>query len=283
MRDKITVPAILARKGGPKLKVVTAYDTPSAQIADQAGADIILVGDTLAHVVLGFEDTLPATVDIMVHHTAAVARAKPNALVLGDLPWLSFHISVEDTVRNAGRLMREGRAEAVKLEGGRKRLPMVEALLAAEIPVMGHLGLTPQSIHAMGGYRVQGRGVEAARELVEDARALAAVGVFAIVLEGVPDVVAQVVTQEVPVPTIGIGAGPSCDGQVLVYHDVLGLHHGRLPKFVRQYTHLADTATEALERFFADIESGAFPADNESYHMDEASARAFHALMRKEE
>jgi 3-methyl-2-oxobutanoate hydroxymethyltransferase len=283
MRDKITVPAILARKGGPKLKVVTAYDTPSAQIADQAGADIILVGDTLAHVVLGFEDTLPATIDIMVHHTAAVARAKPAALVLGDLPWLSFHISVEETVRNAGRLMREGRAEAVKLEGGRKRLPMVEALLSAEIPVMGHLGLTPQSIHAMGGYRVQGRGVEAARELVEDARALAAAGVFAIVLEGVPDIVAQIVTQEVPVPTIGIGAGPSCDGQVLVYHDVLGLHHGRLPKFVRQYTHLADIATEALEHFFADIESGIFPADNESYHMDDASAKAFHALMRKEE
>jgi len=283
MRDKITVPAILARKGGPKLKVVTAYDTPSAQIADQAGADIILVGDTLAHVVLGFEDTLPATIDIMVHHTAAVARAKPAALVLGDLPWLSFHISVEETVRNAGRLMREGRAEAVKLEGGRKRLPMVEALLSAEIPVMGHLGLTPQSIHAMGGYRVQGRGVEAARELVEDARALAAAGVFAIVLEGVPDIVAQIVTQEVPVPTIGIGAGPFCDGQVLVYHDVLGLHHGRLPKFVRQYTHLADIATEALEHFFADIESGTFPADNESYHMDEASAKAFHALMRKEE
>ena len=179
--------------------------------------------------------------------------------------------------------MREGRAEALKLEGGRKRLHMVEALLAAEIPVMGHLGLTPQSIHAMGGYRVQGRGVEAARELVEDARTLAAAGVFAIVLEGVPSIVAEIVTQEVSVPTIGIGAGPSCDGQVLVYHDVLGLHHGRLPKFVRQYTHLADIATEALERFFADIESGSFPTDNESYHMDEASARAFHALMRKEE
>jgi 3-methyl-2-oxobutanoate hydroxymethyltransferase len=283
MRDKVTVPAILARKGGPKIKVVTAYDTPSAHIADDAGADIILVGDTLAHVMLGFEDTLPATVDIMIHHTAAVARAKPNALVLGDLPWLSFHISVEETVRNAGRLMREGRAEAVKLEGGRKRLPMVDALLAAEIPVMGHLGLTPQSIHTMGGYRVQGRGVEAARELVEDARALAAAGVFAIVLEGVPDIVAQIVTQEVAVPTIGIGAGRYCDGQVLVYHDVLGLHHGRLPKFVRQYTHLADIATEALERFFADIETGTFPADNESYHMDEASARAFHSLMRKEE
>jgi len=283
MRDKVTVPAILARKGGSKLKVVTAYDTPSAHIADRAGADIILVGDTLAHVVLGYEDTLPATIDVMIHHTAAVARAKPDALVLGDMPWLSYHISTEETVRNAGRLIREGRAEAVKIEGGRKRLPMVEALLAAEIPVMGHLGLTPQSIHAMGGYRVQGRRAEAARDLVEDAHALAATGVFAIVLEGVPDLVAQVVTQEVPVPTIGIGAGPNCDGQVLVYHDVLGLHHDRLAKFVRQYAHLADQATEALERFFADIESGAFPSDAESYHMDEQSARSFHALIRKEE
>src|SRR5438270_553681 len=260
MRDKVTVPAILARKGGPKLKMVTAYDTPSAQIADNAGADIILVGDTLAHVVLGFQDTLPATVDIMVHHTAAVARAKPNALVLGDLPWLSFHISVEETVRNAGHLIREGRAEAVKLEGGRKRLPVIETLLTAEIPVMGHLGLTPQSIHAMGGYRVQGKRAEAARELVADAQALAAAGVFAIVLEGVPDVLAQVVTQEVPVPTIGIKTGRHCDGQVLVFHDVLRLSEGRLPKFVRQYAHLADTATEALERFFADIQAGTFPS-----------------------
>lgn len=283
MRDKVTVPAILARKGGSKLKVVTAYDTPSAHIADRAGADIILVGDTLAHVVLGYEDTLPATIDVMIHHTAAVARAKPDALVLGDMPWLSYHISIEETVRNAGRLIREGRAEAVKIEGGRKRLPMVEALLAAEIPVMGHLGLTPQSIHAMGGYRVQGRRAEAARDLVEDAHALAATGVFAIVLEGVPDLVAQVVTQEVPVPTIGIGAGPNCDGQVLVYHDVLGLHHDRLAKFVRQYAHLADLATESLEHFFADIETGAFPSDAESYHMDEQSARAFRALIREEE
>src|SRR3989475_10422320 len=283
MRDKMTVHAIQARKRGTKLTMMTAYDAPTAHIADRAGVDIILVGDSVANNVLGFEDTLSVTLDNMIYHTAAVTRTKPSALVVGDMPWLSYHISVEETVRNAGRLMREGRAEAVKLEGGRKRLPMVEALLAAEIPVMGHLGLTPQSIHTMGGYRVQGRRVEAARELVEDARALAAAGVFAIVLEGVPDVVAQIVTQEVPVPTIGIGAGPYCDGQVLVYHDVLGLHHGRLPRFVRQYTHLADIATEALERFFADIESGTFPADNESYHMNEASARAFHALMRKEE
>jgi 3-methyl-2-oxobutanoate hydroxymethyltransferase len=283
MRDKVTAPAIQARKGGPKIKMVTAYDAPLAHIADSAGADIILVGDTLAHVVLGFEDTLPATIDIMIHHTAAVARTRPRALVLGDMPWLSFHISVKETVRNAGRLMREGRAEAVKLEGGRKRIPMIEALLSAEIPVMGHLGLTPQSIHAMGGYRVQGKRAEAARELVEDARALAAAGVFAIVLEGVPDVLAQIITEEVPIPTIGIGAGPHCDGQVLVFHDVLGLHHDRLPKFVRQYAHLADTAIDGLERFFADIESGAFPSDAESYHMDEESARALRDLMRKEE
>jgi len=283
MRDKVTVPAILARKGGPKIKMVTAYDAPLAHIADSAGADIILVGDTLAHVVLGYEDTLPATIDIMIHHTAAVARTRPRALVLGDMPWLSFHLSVEETVRNAGRLMREGRAEALKLEGGRKRIPMIEALLSAEIPVMGHLGLTPQSIHAMGGYRVQGKRAEAARELVEDARALAAAGVFGIVLEGVPDVLAQIITEEVPVPIIGIGAGPHCDGQVLVFHDVLGLHHDRLPKFVRQYAHLADTAIDGLERFFADIESGTFPSDAESYHMDEESARTFRDLMRKRE
>jgi 3-methyl-2-oxobutanoate hydroxymethyltransferase len=283
MRDKVTVPAIQARKGGPKIKMVTAYDAPSARIADRAGADIILVGDTLAHVVLGFDDTLPATVDIMIHHTAAVARAKPGALVVGDMPWLSYHLSVEETVRNAGRLLREGGAEAVKLEGGRKRLPMIEALLSAEIPVMGHLGLTPQSIHTMGGYRVQGKRAEAARELLEDARALAAAGVFGIVLEGVPNVLAQVVTQEVPVPTIGIGAGPYCDGQVLVFHDVLGLYDGRVPKFVRQYAHLADVATEALQHFFADVQEGTFPSDAESYHMDEESTRAFYTLMRKEE
>jgi len=283
MRDKVTVPAIQARKGGPKIKMVTAYDVPSARIADRAGADIILVGDTLAHVVLGFDDTLPATVDMMIHHTAAVARAKPGALVLGDMPWLSYHLSVEETVRNAGRLLREGGAEAVKLEGGRKRLPMIEALLSAEIPVMGHLGLTPQSIHTMGGYRVQGKRAEAARELLEDARALAAAGVFGIVLEGVPNVLAQVITQEVPVPTIGIGAGPYCDGQVLVFHDVLGLYDGRVPKFVRQYAHLADVATEALQHFFADVQEGTFPSDAESYHMDEESTRAFYALMREEE
>lgn len=283
MREKVTVPAIQARKGGPKIKMVTAYDAPSARIADRAGADMILVGDTLAHVVLGYDDTLPATMDVMIHHTAAVARAKPGALIVGDMPWLSYHVSVEEAVRNAGRFIREGRAECVKLEGGRKRLAVIEAILAAEIPVMGHLGLTPQSIHVMGGYRVQGKKAEAARELVADAHKLAAAGVFAIVLEGVPDVLAHIVTQEVPVPTIGIGAGPHCDGQVLVYHDVLGLYEGRVPRFVRQYAHLADAATEALQGFFADVQAGTFPSDAESYHMDEESARMLRALMSNEE
>ena len=282
MREKVTVPSIQARKYGPKIKMITACDAPSARIAARAGADIILVGDTLAHVVLGYDDTLPATVDVMIHHTAAVARAKPDALIVGDMPWLSYHVSVEEAVRNAGRFIREGRAECVKLEGGRKRLAVIEAILAAEIPVMGHLGLTPQSIHVMGGYRVQGKRAEAARELVTDAHALAAAGVFAIVLEGVPDVLAQIVTQEVTVPTIGIGAGPHCDGQVLVYHDVLGLYDGRVPRFVRQYAQLADVATEALQGFFADVQAGTFPSDAESYHMNEESARTLRALMRNE-
>ena len=283
MQEKMTVPAIRARKGGPKLKMVTAYDAPSARIADRAGADMILVGDTLAQVVLGYEDTLPATVDVMIHHTAAVARTKPRALIVGDMPWLSYHISVEESVRNAGRLIREGRAECVKLEGGRKRLPAVEAIIAAEIPVMGHLGLTPQSIHAMGGYRVQGKQVEAARGLLEDARALTEAGIFALVLEGVPDVLAQMVTESIPIPTIGIGAGRYCDGQVLVFHDVLGMHNDRMAKFVRQYAHLADTATEALQHFFEDVQSGAFPAEAETYHMDEETTHKLRDSIRNEE
>lgn len=278
-QDKITVIAVRARKTGPKLTMVTAYDTPMAAIADQAGTDMILVGDSLADNVLGFPDTLAATIDIMVHHAAAVARAKPHSLVIGDMPWLSYHVSVEETVRNAGRLIREGHVEAVKLEGGRKRLPMIEAILAAEIPVIGHLGLTPQSVHAMGGYRVQGRQANLAQELLEDARALAAAGVFAIVLEGMPDILARAITEAIPVPTIGIGAGPNCDGQVLVFHDVLGFHTNRRPaRFVRQYAHLADTAVHALQSFFEDIQSGSFPSDAESYHMDEEAARTFRSL-----
>lgn len=273
MSGKMTAPKLFARKGGDKIRMVTAYDYPSAQIADRAGADIILVGDSLANVVLGHDDTLSVTIDQMVHHSAAVARANPSALVVGDMPWMSYHTSVAETVRNAGRFVQEGGVEAVKLEGGRKRLKMIEAVIGAEIPVMGHLGLTPQSVHSMGGYRVQGKRAAGAYELISDARALAEAGVFSIVLEGVPDLVAEIVTREVSVPTIGIGAGVHCDGQVLVYHDVLGLGGGEyLPKFVRQYAQLADDAVAAMEQFFSDIQTGAFPGEAETYHMPEESA-----------
>jgi 3-methyl-2-oxobutanoate hydroxymethyltransferase len=273
-REKLTAPMVRAAKGGPKLRMITAYDAPSARIADAAGADIILVGDSLANVVLGRETTLTVTMDDMVHHTRAVAGTKPAALVVGDMPWMSYHVSVEETVRNAGRMIAEGGAEAVKLEGGRKRLPMIDAVLDAEIPVMGHLGLTPQSVHAMGGYRVQGKQIEAAREIIADARALDAAGVFSIVLEGVPDLLAELITKEVGAPTIGIGAGPKVDGQVLVFHDLLGLGEGRLPKFVRQYADLGAVAIDAVTRFFEDVQKGDFPSDDESYHMPEEVARA---------
>jgi 3-methyl-2-oxobutanoate hydroxymethyltransferase len=276
MSEKVTVPMMKARKQGPKLTMVTAYDAPGARIVDRAGVDMILVGDSIGTTVLGYADTLSVTVDIILHHTAAVTRAVSRPLVIADMPWLSYHISPEETVRNAGRLIREGRADAVKLEGGRKRLPMIEALLTAEIPVMGHLGLTPQSIHAMGGYRVQGKNLEAARALIEDARALSNAGIFALVLEGIPDTLAQIITHEIPVPTIGIGAGPYCDGQVLVFHDVLGLHTERQPKFVRQYANLAEIATQALQRYCSDVQEGTFPADNESYHLDEQIIQALH-------
>jgi 3-methyl-2-oxobutanoate hydroxymethyltransferase len=275
MSGKVTVPDILARKGGQKLTMVTAYDVATARIASEAGADMILVGDSLANVVLGFESTLDVDLDIMVHHTAAVARSEPQPLLVGDMPWMSYHVSVEDGVRNAGRLVREGGAEAIKLEGGRKRLPVVEAILEAEIPVMGHLGLTPQSVNSMGGYKVQGKAVEEARELLTDAIALAEAGVFAMVLEGVPDVLARIITKEVSVPTIGIGAGSGTDGQVLVFHDVLGLHAGRMPKFVRQYADLRGQAVEALQNFFRDVQAGDFPADEETYHMGEEAEKAF--------
>ena len=279
MVTKVTAPSVLARKGGTKIKMITAYDAPTAHIADRAGADIILVGDSLANVVLGYDDTLSVTVDVMVHHTAAVTRTKPNALVVGDMPFLSYHSSLAKTVENAGRFVQEGGAAAVKIEGGRKRIAMIDAVLSAEIPVMGHLGLTPQSVNTMGGYRVQGKEAQAAYELISDAHALADVGVFALVLEGIPDVVAEIVTRQVSVPTIGIGAGVHCDGQVLVFHDVTGLGVGEyLPKFVKQYAHLADDAVDAIEEFFAAVESGAFPSEAETYHMRAESREILQAL-----
>ena len=272
-----SAPAIAAHKvrdGGEPLVMVTAYDAPGARIASEAGADIILVGDSVAMVVLGYDDTLQVTIDDMVHHTAAVARAKPDCHIVGDLPWMSYHVSVEETVRNAAELIRAG-AQCVKLEGGRKRLPMIEALIDAEIPVMGHIGLTPQSFHTMGGFKVQGRQAEAAMELIEDAKALQHAGCFAIVLEGIPVKVAQAVTDAIDIPTIGIGAGPHCDGQVLVYHDLLGIEDRFVPKFVRRYTDLKQQTVDALSAYAADVRSGAFPNDEESYHLSDDQAEAF--------
>ena len=273
---KLTAPAVRARKvarGADPLVMVTAYDAPGARIADEAGVDLILVGDSLAMVVLGYDDTLQVTVEDMAHHTAAVARAKPRSLIVGDLPWMSYHVSVEETVRNAAALIRAG-AQSVKLEGGRKRLPMIEAIVAAEIPVMGHLGLTPQSVHAMGGFKVQGKEAEAALELVAEAKALAHAGCFAIVLEGVPDVVAAMVTAAVDVPTIGIGAGPHCDGQVLVYHDLLGIEDRVAPKFVRRYADQKADAVAAMAAYAEDVRTGRFPADDESYHVSDEVAES---------
>ncbi|MDP8938473.1 MAG: 3-methyl-2-oxobutanoate hydroxymethyltransferase [Actinomycetota bacterium] len=273
MVQHVTAPAVRARKGGPPLVMVTAYDAPGARIADEAGVDVILVGDSVAMVVLGYETTLQVTVADMAHHVGAVARTTPRALVVVDMPWLSYHLSPADSVANAGALVRAG-ASAVKLEGGRRRLPAIRAVLDAEIPVMGHLGLTPQSVHALGGYRVQGRQVGTATALVDDAVALADAGCFALVLECVPEEVARLVTAAVDVPTIGIGAGPHCDGQVLVFHDLVGLEDRIVPRFVRRYASLKADAVAAVSSFAADVRAGRFPAEAESYRLPEDTAAA---------
>jgi 3-methyl-2-oxobutanoate hydroxymethyltransferase len=272
IRKKVTAPAVRARKGREPLTMVTAYDFPGGKVADQAGVDMILVGDSVANVVLGYETTNQVTLADMIHHTAAVARARPKALLVADMPWMTFHVSPEETLRNAGRLVREGGAEAVKLEGGAPRVEMIRKLVSAEIPVMGHIGLTPQSVHAAGGYQVQGRRLEDARLMVEDALALDRAGVFALVLEGVPASLAQAITRRVSVPTIGIGAGPGADGQVLVMHDMLGLNFGHYPKFVRRYADLSGEAIAAMDRWIRDVRRGAFPSEEESYHMIDAAA-----------
>jgi 3-methyl-2-oxobutanoate hydroxymethyltransferase len=253
--------------------MVTAYDAPTARVADAAGVDLILVGDSLAMVVLGYDDTLQVTVEDIAHHTAAVSRVKPGPMIVADLPWMSYHTGPQDAVRNAATLIRAG-AQAVKLEGGRKRLSVIESILDAEIPVMGHLGLTPQSLHAMGGFKVQGKDLDAAKAIADDAHALTAAGCFAIVLEGVPDVVAQLITESVSAPTIGIGAGPHCDGQVLVWHDVLGFDDRRPPKFVRRYASLHSEAISALSRWAEDVRAGRFPSDAEAYHITAGLAGA---------
>lgn len=269
-----TVPSIRNQKvsrGGEPLVMVTAYDAPGARFADEADVDMILVGDSLAMVVLGYDDTLSVTVSDMAHHTAAVARAKPQALIVADLPWMSYHLDTNDAVRNSAELIRAG-GEAVKLEGGKQRVPMVSAIINAEIPVVGHVGLTPQSVHAMGGFKVQARESEAAEQLLKDCLALEAAGCFSIVLEGVPTEVASFVTRELSIPTIGIGAGPDCDGQVLVYHDLLGIEDRISPKFVRRFADVRTASVDGLKAYAEHVRGGTFPSDEESYHLNTEQA-----------
>jgi len=265
---KTTVPAVRAMKGNQRISMLTAYDFPNAKAADASGVDVILVGDSLGMVVLGYPDTLQVTMADMLHHTRAVARGTTRALIVGDMPYLSYHISDEETVRNAGEFVRAG-ARAVKIEGGKpSRLRTVHAILDAEIPVMGHIGLTPQSVNVLGGFKLQGKGADEAQRLIDEALALADAGCFSIVLECVPAELAAFITEKVSIPTIGIGAGPACDGQVLVYHDVLGLFDGFKPKFVRKYAEIGKDSVEALSRFVRDVKEGRFPdVETESFHV----------------
>jgi 3-methyl-2-oxobutanoate hydroxymethyltransferase len=279
-RKKVTVPAIRAMKARQRIGMLTAYDYPSAKVADAAGADILLVGDSLGMVVLGYPDTLSVTVDDMLHHTRAVVRGTKSALIVGDMPYLSYHVSIEESVRNAGRFIQAG-AHAVKVEGAKaSRIKTVEAILDAEIPVMGHIGLTPQSVNALGGFKLQGKNADDAHRLLDEASALEHAGCFSLVLECVPTELAALITERISIPTIGIGAGPSCDGQVLVFHDLLGIYDGHTPKFVRKYAGLAHDMQTALEAYLADVRSGAFPdAEKESFHMasDEELRRLYAA------
>ncbi len=267
MTELRTVPSIRATKrrhGGQSLVMVTAYDAPSARVATDADVDLILVGDSVAMVVAGYDDTLHVTIEEMAYHTAAVARTKPSAVVVGDMPWMSFHVSVEDTVTNAASLIRAG-AKCVKMEGGAKRIPMIEAILNAEIPVMAHIGLTPQSSNVMGGFKIQGRQAEAVHDLIDEAKQLEACGCFALVIEGVPNAVGKMITDAVDIPTIGIGAGADTDGQVLVYHDIIGLENRFKPRFVRRYGTAYEDQVAALSSYAQDVRTGAFPAENEMY------------------
>jgi 3-methyl-2-oxobutanoate hydroxymethyltransferase len=270
---KITVPDILARKSHPenfterKIVSLTAYDTPTARIVDQAGADVILVGDSLAMVVLGYETTLPVTVDEMLHHTRAVRRGVRRALLVADMPFGSYHADIAESLRHAVRFVKEAGAEAVKVEGGERRMELVARLVEAEIPVMGHIGLTPQSFHAFGGFRVQGKTLEAAEQLFRDARAVEAAGAFSIVLESMPRELAARITRELRIPTIGIGAGPDCDGQILVLHDMIGLGGDHTPKFARRYVNVAESIGRAVGEYARDVRDGSFPADAESFHL----------------
>ena len=272
---KVTVPDIVSRKSRlpagslaePRITCLTAYDYPTARLLDEAEVDILLVGDSLAMVVLGYENTLPVTMEEMLHHTRAVRRGAKRALVVADMPYGSFHTSIAESVANAVRFVKEAGAEAVKVEGGERRLELIARLVEAEIPVMAHIGLTPQSLHALGGFRVQGKTADAAEQLLRDARAVEAAGAFSVVLESILRELAARITRELRIPTIGIGAGPECDGQVLVFHDLVGLTFGHTPKFARRYANLGETVAAAVGEYCADVRAGRFPSDAESYHL----------------
>jgi len=255
-------------RSGQRLVMVTAYDFPTARLCQAAGVDLILVGDSLGMAVYGEPDTLGVTLEDMVRHAAAVVRGAPDTFVVADLPFLTYQVSPEEALRNAGRLMQAARVQAVKLEGGRAVVPAVERLVRAGIPVMGHLGLTPQSVHQLGGFRLQARQVEAARALLADARALQAAGAFAVVLEMVPGEVARWVTEHLDIPTIGIGAGPGCSGQVLVLHDLLGLYVGHSPRFAKRYAELGTAVEDAVRRYAEEVRTGTFPGPDHTYAAD---------------
>jgi 3-methyl-2-oxobutanoate hydroxymethyltransferase len=271
---KITVPDLLQRKTqaagsvskSQKITCLTAYDFPTARLLDEAGVEVLLVGDSVGMVVLGHESTLPVTLEDMLHHTRAVRRGARRSLVVADMPYGSYHAETAESLRNAVRFVKEAGAEAVKIEGGERRLELIARLTEAEIPVMGHVGLTPQSVNALGGYRVQGKTPDAAEQLLRDARAVEAAGAFAVVLEAVPRELAARITRDLRIPTIGIGAGPECDGQVLVLHDILGLTFSPLPKFARRYANLGELISKAAREYCSDVRAGLFPSDAESYH-----------------
>ena len=273
--EKVYVPALRAAKEkGEKLVCLTAYDYPSARIVDEAGVEIILVGDSIGNVIHGYGNTIPVTLEEILSAVKAVKRGASRALLVADMPYGSFHLGADDTVRNALKLMKDGGAEAVKLEGGRNRVDLVKRLVDEEIPVMAHIGLTPQSVHKLGGYSVQGKTAETAQILIDDAKMLEAAGAFAIVLELVPREIAAIITKELKISTVGIGAGIECDIQVLVLHDLIGLSFGRLPRFVRQYANIRDVMTEAVTSWMADVKEGNYPSEKESYGMPQEKKKA---------
>src|ERR1700722_13157698 len=273
---KITVPALLQRKSDPtsqKIVCLTAYDYPTSPRADQAGVDVLLVGDSLGMVVLCYDNTLPVTLDAMIHHTRAACRATKRRVVVADMPFGTYLADISEALRNAIRIIKEGGAEAVKVEGGERRLELIARLTECEIPVMGHVGLPPQSVNALGGYRVQGKTADAAEQLLRDAHAVEAAGAFAVVLEAVPRELAAQITRELNIPTIGIGAGPDCDGQILVINDMLGLTFSPVPKFARQYANVSEVISGAVRAYCRDVRGGSFPSDAESYPSGEVLKR----------